>query len=693
MGNRYGRVAVSLFARNHLCAFLLALGIASVSASAGAVELQLQNGWTNAPFATSNAEVFLDDGIVVFKGAIANGASTSPFTLPPAMRPATDVFVTVDLCSSVPGRLYIQPSGSVTIQSTTTFADAQCLTSLDGAMFAPSDAGFTALTLQNGWLNAPFSTSDAAASLSNGIVRLKGAVSDGVTDLLFTLPPAMVPATDVYVPVNLCGGVKGRLRIQPSGDVSVQSTTTLAAAQCFTSLDGVSFAPSASGFTALTLLNGWTNAPFSTSNAAVSLIDGIVRFKGAISGGTHFVLFTLPPAMRPAANVYVAVDLCNAAAGRLVIQPIGDVVIEAQGGAFSNAQCFTSLDGAAFVAPAPIGFTDLTLSNGWINYAGATQTAAVAIFDGIVHFKGAVSSGSSAVLFTLPITLRPEADVYVSVDQRNAAPGRLVIEPSGVVSVGFSTTFADAQFFTSLEGASFAPSPTGFIAQTLLNSWADAPFGTRSAAASIVDGIVHLRGAVSSGASDVLFTLPLAMRPATDVYLQIGLCNARKGRLYIQPTGDVSVAAEGAFGDAQCFTSLDGAKFAPSATGFTTLTLVNGWTHAPISTSNAAAAVKDRIVYLQGAIATGTDFLAFTLPQPMRPIGYAYVPVDMCNGKKGRIVIEPSGNVSVQAQSGAFSDAQCFTSLDGASLPEPGAFPALLSGLLLLAWLRMRSSR
>jgi hypothetical protein len=42
------------------------------------------------------------------------------------------------------------------------------------------------------------------------------------------------------------------------------------------------------------------------------------------------------------------VDLCNATNGRLDIQPTGVVTVEAEGGTFGNAQCFTSLDGASF---------------------------------------------------------------------------------------------------------------------------------------------------------------------------------------------------------------------------------------------------------------------------------------------------------------------------------------------------------
>jgi hypothetical protein len=104
-----------------------------------------------------------------------------------------------------------------------------------------------------------------------------------------------------------------------------------------------------SGWTALTLQNGWTSSPFGTSAPAVRTISGIVHFKGAIATtGTNPVRFTLPAAFRPAAVVFVPVGLCNATGGRLQIEPTGVVTVQAQGGAFSNAACFTSLDGASF---------------------------------------------------------------------------------------------------------------------------------------------------------------------------------------------------------------------------------------------------------------------------------------------------------------------------------------------------------
>jgi hypothetical protein len=76
----------------------------------------------------------------------------------------------------------------------------------------------------------------------------------------------------------------------------------------------------------LTLKNGWTT-PFGTSNAAVSNINGIVHFKGAIAHGTGSP-FTLPAALRPATNVYVPVNLGGVTSGLLFIQPTGVVTVQ-----------------------------------------------------------------------------------------------------------------------------------------------------------------------------------------------------------------------------------------------------------------------------------------------------------------------------------------------------------------------------
>jgi hypothetical protein len=339
-----------------LCATAVILPVVGTAGAQAAevnsfTSLTLKNGWTGAPFGTSNPAVSNISGIVHFKGAMAtSGTNAVAFTLPTADRPATNVYVPVDMCNAANGRLFIQHNGTVTVEPEGSFSDASCFTSLDGVSFAKSGT-FTALKLKNGWTNKAFGTSAAAARVISGIVHLKGAIAtSGTNPVPFTLPAADRPATAVYVKVDLCNATNGRLFIQHNGVVTVEAEgSTFSNAQCFTSLDGASYAKSATSFTTLSLVNGWTNAPFGTSNAAVRTVSGIVQLKGAIAtSGTNTVPFTLPAGFRPAANVFVPVDLCNATNGRLDISTNGTVSVEAEGGTFSNAQCFTSLDGVSF---------------------------------------------------------------------------------------------------------------------------------------------------------------------------------------------------------------------------------------------------------------------------------------------------------------------------------------------------------
>jgi hypothetical protein len=318
-----------------------------------------------------------------------------------------------------------------------------------------------------------------------------------------------------------------------------------------------------SGPTPLTLINGWTNAPFATSRATVEIATGIVQFRGAIAtSGTNTSPFVLGPAFRPLTDVFVPVDLCNATKGRLHITPTGAVDVETEGNVFSNAQCFTSLDGASFALRAT-GYTALTLINGWTNAPFATSNVAVRSVSGIVHFMGAMSTtGTNAVPFTLPAGFRPATDVYIPVDLCNAANGRLHITPSGTADVE-AQTFSNAQCFTSLDGTWFAPAATGFKPLTLINGWTNAPFSTSDAAATNAYGLVYFKGAIAtSGTNTEPFVLPVAFRPVTSIYVPVDLCGATNGRLFIQTSGAVIVQAEGGtFSNAQCFTSLDGVSF------------------------------------------------------------------------------------------------------------------------------------
>lgn len=315
-------------------------------------------------------------------------------------------------------------------------------------------------------------------------------------------------------------------------------------------------------FTTLTLLNGWTNYGDGTNAAKVSLANGVVRFKGAIAtAGFDPVAFVLPPGLRPSKRVYIPIDLCDAANGRLLIQPDGTVVVHA-GDAFSDAQCFTSLEGASFTL-APAGEVNLGLINGWRNGPYNTRPARVANVGGVIHFSGAIATdGINKHPFVMPAGMRPSGNVFVPIDLCGVSDGRLRITPDGTVTVQAHDVLADAQCFTSLDGAHFVLSPSNAGLLTLENSWTGQPFHTRKPRATLVGGVVHLSGAIANGTNSGVFTLPEGLRPTKLVYIQVDLCSAANGRLTILPDGSTAVQSEGAFSAAQCFTSLDGASFA-----------------------------------------------------------------------------------------------------------------------------------
>jgi hypothetical protein len=332
-------------------------------------------------------------------------------------------------------------------------------------------------------------------------------------------------------------------------------------------------------------------------------------------------------------------------------------------GAYERSSCFAT------------SFTALTLAPGWSSNASSGGVAAAALdCDDQVQLKGAIStSGTNAQVFTLPVNLRPQSEVYVPVTLCGAAKGRLRINPStGAVTVAAEGgAWSNARCFTSLDGVSFALNSVGFTALTLINNWTT-PFGLRKAAFSTKGGITRLQGAITTVGTNTNmapFTLPAGSRPATDTYVNVDMCAGTKGRLLISPAGTVTIQPAGSvISNAQCFTSLEGVWFALTSTGYTTQSLLNSWTHAPFSTRNASVSVEAGVVRFQGAVSTFQTNMnphIFTLPSGAKPSVTVRLPVGLCDASIGRINIDPSGSVFVEAEGGATTNATCFTSLEG----------------------------
>jgi hypothetical protein len=313
------------------------------------------------------------------------------------------------------------------------------------------------LTLINGWTGGPMGTHAPAVSLSGTTVRFQGAIAGGSNSEPFKLDSMYRPQFTVFLPVDMCNGHKGRIIIETNGDTTLQAEKDFSDAQCFTSLDGLSYVTASTGFKPLPLLlsDGWTSGAGGTSTLKVHKSGSLVRFEGAISGGTANPVAIFPLlSFRSPAVITIAVDMCNATNGRAVITPDGYMSVVAESD-FSNAQCFTSLDGAFFTVNT-IGFTPAgPLLNGW---EGVPEhwTPAVKKISGVVTFQGAIRFGSDHAVFVLPKAMRPKADVYLNVDTYNTTKGTLHIKTDGTVDVA-NNDLSNASQFTSLDGVSFIP--------------------------------------------------------------------------------------------------------------------------------------------------------------------------------------------------------------------------------------------
>jgi hypothetical protein len=318
------------------------------------LNLTVLNSWHGGPYSTRQPAVDTTAGVVHLRGAIATASSNTnahPFWLPAQFRPSGNVYVPVDMCNSTAGRLFIQPSGEVTVQTSYPWSDATCFTSLDGASFVINPIGGDALTPINGWHGAPFGTRAPVAYWTpEGVHLLGGLQTSGTNPLALVLPSSIAPTHNVYVPVDMCGGTTGRIEITPAGDVYVQYAGSWSYPQCFVSLDGATYWDYDAGLSSygMNLVNGWTGGPFGTATPQWhwgAQMDS-VRLDGAMAtSGTNSLAIT--GAWKPSANVYVLADLCNAHTGRLLITPSGNVYVQSVDG-WAYAQCFTSLDGLSY---------------------------------------------------------------------------------------------------------------------------------------------------------------------------------------------------------------------------------------------------------------------------------------------------------------------------------------------------------
>lgn len=341
--------------------------------------LSLNPGWYAINDSTPGVTID-NHGVLRFRGAIAgtSSAGIAPFSLPAGYIPnpgsGGDSFrVRVVMSGNAGGTLSFVLNAAQNGLDTFLIEDGgtdpgagRNLTSLDGIAVDMTSVAATVIVPagpanEYGWsgiysFRNQGAEPPASGKVVDGFVRLQGLLTRGSssTDLrLFTLPPNLRPSTAAYVPVALhdCSptswdGTYGRLSIATNGRVSVQVPSGQAVhANCGTSLENVSFAVSGTS-SALSLRGTW--APYSTRPVRVRDDGaGLIRFEGAVRGGSDVEVARLPIPMRPSRRVWVAVDSGYAAKARLRIEADGYVRIDPS--VLPTASTFLSLDGASFV--------------------------------------------------------------------------------------------------------------------------------------------------------------------------------------------------------------------------------------------------------------------------------------------------------------------------------------------------------
>jgi len=194
------------------------------------------------------------NGFVRFEGELTDSDYKAAgdmflFSLPSGQGvvPGQDVYVPVTLCpgihphgvSGTYGRLHIYPTGAVYVEPEGVDTPAaDCTTSLEGTGYSMTTGG-TTLTLGTGWT----ALSSRAVKVRNdsGVIRFEGAVHNGTSTTVATLPTGMRPAQTIYVVADGYGAMHLRLIIDSAGKVKVDDSMLGLAAEAL-SLDGVSFA-------------------------------------------------------------------------------------------------------------------------------------------------------------------------------------------------------------------------------------------------------------------------------------------------------------------------------------------------------------------------------------------------------------------------------------------------------------------
>lgn len=314
----------------------------------------------------------------------------------------------------------------------------------------------------------------------------------------------------------------------------------------------------------------------------------------------------------------------------------------------------------------------LILQNGWVTYDSTYSTpaytktrAGIIVLKGMIKKAGTAAAVSAETAATLPAGYRPEGGriMFGATINSNAA-GRIDVATDGSVVVNNGNTG-----WTSLETVRFAESGRYTLTTaTPLNGWTQ--FGSGWAPSQYTtdsEGRVVLQGLISIGTGSIangtrLLDLPASYYPPQ--YMHVLTRSSAFGYVGLEYRPGLTTVVAKNVGSSYLSTTL--MYYPTGATGWTNMTLVNGWVFygAPFSTAQYKKGT-DNIVSLKGLIRSGTTTAGTTvttLPVGFRPkerILFTSVSADA----HIRMDITPGGAVTVQG--GSIS--ATWVSLDGIS--------------------------
>jgi len=309
------------------------------------------------------------------------------------------------------------------------------------------------LTMADAWRNYNEGYSEAGYTITSaGVVVLKGLVTKSsatvANEVIATLPPGYRPAGRLIFGNTTNPNASGRVDIHSNGNVVLSGGDAV-----WFSLDTIRFVPDGR-YTRVTptLSNGWTHyggdlapASYVVDSVGRVVTQGLVA-PGTITDGT--IIFNLPAALRPAKYQHHATR--SAGFAHLGISNTSGVLAkgDASGGYLSLNEIFY---------PSSVtGWTNLTLVNSWVTYAGSSGTYSLHQYikgsDGLVSLKGLIKSGSTTsdtIIATLPAGFRPKERLLLTT-ANSATHNRIDITPTGEIRFQGSTNG-----WLSLDGITF----------------------------------------------------------------------------------------------------------------------------------------------------------------------------------------------------------------------------------------------